>query len=315
VGGLYLECATTTRFLRERNRRVRLPEVLPVFFRHLVEDTLRLGAWREGEFNVAMVVRPNDPGWVAMHSAEVYTRHLRRVLDEEGMAAGGRVFLCSFAEIAAERGSLTLQGHRVHAVVELHDGSADIRAAFRAFKMGRVNLFSGPVAWLLTDKRNLVLLSEHAGSADFTSAERDLIGQRLPWTRSVLPAVTTFRGRPFRIPQDLVEHRAGLVLKKASSIGGRGVEVGRFHTPGQWAAAVARAVWEEDWVVQEYLESVPYCFQSGSAAVRHDMVWGLFQFGAHFGGAFLRLAPAGRGDGRINASQGSEVSAVLEVLD
>ncbi|HEX8905349.1 MAG TPA: hypothetical protein VF771_10930, partial [Longimicrobiaceae bacterium] len=168
VGGLHLQAAPTARFLGERKLRVRPPEVLAVFFRHLVEDTVRLGVWTEGPFNVAMSVRPHDPDRVASHSAEVYTRHLRRALDERGMAAGGRVLLCSCAELVPERGWLTLQGHRIHAIVEQHDSRADIRAVFRAFKTGRVNFFSGPVSWLLGDKRNLVLLSEHAGSADFT---------------------------------------------------------------------------------------------------------------------------------------------------
>ena len=248
-----------------------------------------------------------------MHSAEAYTRHLREALEACGVAAEGRVLLCAYDELVPERGALALEGHRVHAIVEQHDGSGDVRAAFRAFKTGQVNLFSGPIAWLLNDKRNLALLSEHAGSGDFTAAERELIERHLPWTRRVAPGRTTFRRRPFRVPDDLVEHREEMVLKKASSVGGAFVVVGRYRTPAQWAQAVGRAVWEEDWVVQAYQESVPYCFQSGAEAVRHEMVWGLFTFGDRFGGAFLRMAPAGRADGRVNGAQGAEVGVVLEV--
>ncbi|HEX8904261.1 MAG TPA: hypothetical protein VF771_05425 [Longimicrobiaceae bacterium] len=314
IAALAVAAAPTARFLSERNRHVRVPEILADYFRHVVDDTVRQGVWRDGEFNVAMVVRPHEPARVATHSAEVYTRHLRRALAERGMPAG-HVFLCGPEDIVQQRGALTLHGHRLHAVVEQHDGSADMRAAFRAFKIGRVNLFSGPIAWLLTDKRNLVLLSQNAGSSDFTAEERELIERHLPWTRSVLPGATTFRGRPLRIPEDLVERREEFVVKKASSIGGRFVEVGRYQTPDEWSQAVARALWEEDWVVQEYQESVPYCFQSESGAARHEMVWGLFTFGSRFGGAFLRLAPAGNNAGRINGSQGAEVGAILEVLD
>lgn len=315
LGRLYQEAAPIVRFLDERNRRVRPPAVMDAFFRHVVDDTVRLGVWREGDFNVAMVVRPQDPERVAMHEAADYDGALRRVLAERGMAVDGRVLLCAVDELVVERGGVTLDGHRVHAAVEQHDGTGDIRALFRAMKTGRLNLMSGPVAWLLMDKRNLVLLSEHAGSAEFTAAERDLIDQHLPWTRGIVPGATTFRGRPLRIPEDLVDHREQLVLKKASSLSGRAVSVGRYRTPGEWAADVARAVWEEDWVVQEYLECVPYAFQSGGAVVRHDVVWGLFAFGRHFGGAFMRLAPRGTGGGRVNTSQGAEVGALLEVVE
>lgn len=316
VGELSLESEPTARFLRERGRRARAQGVIRTLFRHVVEDTVRLGVWDGGDFNLAMAVRPHDPGWVARHSAEAYTRELRRVLDESGPAPGGRVLLCALDEIVQERGGLTLQGHPVHAVIEQHNGAGDVRPVFRAFKMGLVNLFSGPIGRLLSDKRNLVLLSEHADSDEWTAAERNLIERHLPWTRRVLPARTTWRGRGIRLPDDLAEHRESLVLKKASSVGGDFVVVGRFHTDDEWGQAISRALWEEDWVVQEYLETLPYWFQSGEAgAAPYELVWGLFAFGDHFGGAFLRMDAAGRHGGVVNTRRGSEVGAVLEIAE
>ena len=110
--------------------------------------------------------------------------------------------------------------------------------------------------------------------------------------------------------------RRELVLKKASSVSGKWVVVGRYRDDGEWREVVKRALWEEDWVVQEYVEPSPYCFQSGQAgAASHEMVWGLFVFGSHFGGAYLRLTPAGRTLGVVNGGQGAEVDAVLEIVE
>ncbi len=315
--GRYLECGPIERFLREAGRRARPMGICRALFRHVVDDTVRLGVWTSGDFNVAMVVRPHFPEIVDQHIEEEYTRDLRAVLEEGGPAPGGRVILCSLDEIVAERGGLTLQGLPVHAVIEQHDGNGDIRPVFRAFKMEMVNLFSGPIGDILSDKRNLVLLSEHAGSDDFTGPERSLIERHVPWTRHVLPGHhATFRGQPLRVPDDLPARREDFVLKKASSLGGDFVVVGRYRTPGEWDQAIARALWEEDWVVQEYLETLPYCFQNAEAgAVRHELVWGLFVFGDHFGGVHLRMQATGRGAGVVNTRQGADIGAGLALVE
>jgi hypothetical protein len=316
VGGLHLAAAPVARFLAERGRAARPPEVLKSFFAHVVEDTVRQGVWDGGDFNVAMVVRPHNEAYIARHSAEGYTRELRAALAENGPAAGGRVLLCAVDEFADDGERLTLRGLPVHAIVEQHDGDSDIRHLYRAFKRGMANLFSGPVGELLSDKRNLALISENAGSDELTAAERALVERHLPWTRRVLPGLTTFRGRGFRLPDDLLERRADLVLKKASSVGGTFVEVGRYRTDAQWRDAVARAARERDWVVQEYQETVPYCFQSGDAGAElHELVWGLFVFGRRFGGVFLRMDPMGRAGGVVNTRRGSEVGTALEIVE
>ncbi len=315
IGDLYVASAPTARFLAERGCRARPPGTLRAMFRHVVEDTVRLGVWDGGELNVAMMVRPNEPDQMALHSEELYNREYRLALEEGGIAPSGRVLLCGPEDLVQEDGWLAVDGHRVHALMEQHDGSGDVKVAFRYFKTGRLNLFSGPLGWLMSDKRNLTLVSARADSDDFTAAEREVIRRHIPWTRRVLPGRTTLRGRPFRIPDDLPDRREDLVLKKGSSACGRHVQVGRFLTDAPWREAIARAVRERDWVVQEYLETVPYCFQGRSGGPgRHDMVWGLFVFGRHYGGAFLRMQPEGGGTGQVNTHQGAECGVLLDLV-
>lgn len=316
LGEQYLACPPVARFLEEKERRARAPDTLGALFRHLVEDTVRLGAWKDGELNAAVVARPHEEAQAALHVEARYDRALRRVLEERGMP-GGRAFVCDAGDLRDERGTLVVRGHPVHLVLEHHDGSGDLRLAFRLFKTGRVNLVSGPIGTILNDKRNLALISENAGSDEFTAGERALIERHLPWTRRVLPGPTTFRGRGIRLPDDLADRREEMVLKKATSLGGgRDVVVGRFRGDAEWRQDLALAVQEGDWVVQEYLETIPYCFQRGErGAVRHDMVWGLFAFGDHFGGTFLRMQPHGGGTGVVNTRQGAEVGVFLELDD
>jgi hypothetical protein len=309
-----LESAPTARFLRQVGRRARPMGIRRAMLRHVVEDTARLGAWTAGDFNVAIVLYPNPSTTIAEFDAEAYTRELHAALVEAGHAPRGRVMLCSLEEVSAGWEGVTLGGERVHAVIEYSSGN--IMPVFRAFKARRVNLFSGPAKMILTDKRNLALVSEHADSADFTAAERALIERHLAWTRRVLPSRTTFRGRPLRLPDDLTAGRDDFVLKKGWSYSGEGVVVGRFRTPDAWEQAVARAVREGDWVVQERLDAVPYCFHDALAgAVPHEVVWGLFAFGEHFGGVHLTMQPAGHGDGVVNPNQGAALGAGLALVD
>jgi hypothetical protein len=311
----YLESTPTARFLRQVNRRAQPMGMRRAMLRHVVEDTARLGTWTGGDFNVAIVIHPNPPAAVAEYDAEAYTGDLHAALVEAGHAPRGRVMLCSLQDFTVSGEGVTLAGEPVHAVIE-QAGGKGIQAVFQAFKARRVNLFSGPIRLILSDKRNMALVSEQADSADFTAAERALIERHVAWTRRVLPSRTTFRGRPLRLPDDLPAGRDDFVLKKGWSSAASGVVVGRFHTPDEWEQAVARAVREGDWVVQERLDAVPYCFHNAQAgAVPHEVVWGLFAFGEYFGGVHLTMQPTGHGSGVVNPNQGAELGAGLALVD
>jgi hypothetical protein len=72
-----------------------------------------------------------------------------------------------------------------------------------------------------------------------------------------------------------------------------------------------------DWVVQERIESVPLVYQDGAEGqAEHDVVWGLFAWGAPgFAGGYLRMLPR-RPDGGmrvVNATQGASKGLIFEV--
>jgi hypothetical protein len=103
------------------------------------------------------------------------------------------------------------------------------------------------------------------------------------------------------------------VLKKAGGHGGSGVVLGRFAAPERWREALATALREGDWVVQETLESLPYLYQSGDYGCSiHDVIWGPFVFGNRYGGVVLRMQPAAAG-GPVNLTLHATEGIVLEV--
>jgi uncharacterized circularly permuted ATP-grasp superfamily protein len=166
----------------------------------------------------------------------------------------------------------------------------------------------------MSNKLNLALLSENKDSDIFTSEERKAINKYIPWTRKVVPGDTTYGTKKVKLEDFMLSRREQLVLKPSEGLGGQGVYVGRYTLPHQWKQLVEKAITEHKWVVQEYIQSQPYLYQtSENGCAEHHAVWGLFIFDSHYAGGFVRILPEKNTQGVINSSQGAEESILLEV--
>ena len=281
-------------------------------FDHVVEDTLSSGVDTADGFNVAFAFYP-DTVAQARHSIDVLNAVYLRCLLKVRRDLEGRVFVCSPDELKSRSGGLFLGDVRIHSLVHIsEDYSPD---AFRNFKSGTVRLYNGPIERILADKRNLALLSQKANSDRFDAQERALIRDHVPWCRIVQAGEVEYRGENLPCPELLRLHRAGVVLKQAWARAGQGVHVGRHTTPERWAELVGQAVASGGkWIVQEHVVSRPFLYQFGESGwAPHDVVWGMFSFGRHFGGGYLRMMPQENSDGVINSARGAANGLILEV--
>ncbi len=288
-------------FLRREGLRVECRNTIELLFSHVVGEARR-SLPLNGELNVSFIV-PDDLGGGIQRDFEAYLdATLRQALGREG-ALHGRATLRRYAELTEREGKLYAGGERIHAVVEAHDGGTAAPAA-RCFKAGSLNLYNAAVRTVLTDKRNLALLSELAGSGLFTAAEKELIERHVPWTRRL--TAETF--------ESALARRDGMVIKRARVGQGRGVHAGRFTPEEDWRRLASEALEQGDWVLQERVESLPILGQSGERGTApHEAVWGLFAFGDRYAGGFLSLRPHGE-SGVINVHQGASEGIILEVL-
>jgi len=187
------------------------------------------------------------------------------------------------------------------------------QANYAASKAGLIGLYNGPMDAILSDKRNLALLSRHASTAGYSPEEQAFIAAHVPWTRLVAPGEIDWEGRMQPLAELLAAEPARFVLKKGAGYGGAGVVLGTFASPERWRDALATALREGDWVVQETLESLPYLYQSGDYGCSiHDVIWGPFVFGQRYGGVVLRMQPAAAG-GPVNLTLHATEGIVLEV--
>lgn len=298
------------RFLKECGKSVASRDTLSTVLRSLVKEALRCGLADGDELNLCILVTPET------QPTQMGTEYLRHRFREAraacgGPAAGEAVFSRGEDLVLDSRG-LTQRGRRIHLVLEVADGEVP-EAVFRAQVEGVAHVYNGPMCRVLSDKLNLALLSQSQDSDLFSAEERSAIAAHVPWTRRVAAERTDWNGERIDLSDFLVRERERLVMKPGYSKGGHGVHVGRDTPQPEWDAAVARALAEKTWVVQEFLESSPYLFQGpGDGFCLHDAVWGLFVCGDTYGGGFLRMVPHGQAR-VINAAQGATEGILFEV--
>lgn len=321
IGGLpaqafanrFAAAAPIAHYLSQSGRTLRPQRTVHALFDHLLEEAGRLGVWNSGsDFHLVILV----PEALRLPTLRTYYEHaLRDALALRGSGAAWVTF-CEPSQLTQGADGLLVGDRPVHGVLDQHTAGADLRLPFRWYKRGRLILFSSPLAQLLTDKRNLALLSSRADSDDLTSAERDLVATHVPWTRRLEHGLVRFRGRTLRIPGDLAAVRKFLVLKKATSLAGQHVHFGAECAPAEWDHLIQRGLKELDWIVQEHLTPERYVFQSGAEGIApFDAVLGLFVFGGRFGGVYVRTQPVAGGASIVNRERGAQVAVVFESPD
>jgi hypothetical protein len=259
-------------------------------FSHILEEARHEGLDQEGEINVAVLSedrkKPQKRASFGRHLREEY----QTVLTTEGRGLRGDVFICSNEELALQHHKLLLGGSRIHAAVEMEKNTD--QKVFRCFKAGGLNLYNGPVWQMLSDKRNIALLSDESLDTELTAEERSFLQRHVPWTRLVRPERTRFRDERVFLPDLLESRREELVVKNPLLYGGKEVYVGLYTSPSEWTEVVRKALASQQWVAQEYIPSTPYLYQNGDYGCSpHNVIWGPFIFGERYGGAILRMQP------------------------
>lgn len=320
IGGLesrfweqkYFTHPTISTFIAECGIHPSHHDSLQSLCNHVVEDTVSNGICDDGVLNVAVMYPAHaTPGEAGVRKAqEVYAGLLRAT----GVGARGRVVFCGGAgELSVKNCCLYYGDLRIHAVLNY---IADVlpQQIYWCHKAGALSLYNGALTRMMSDKRNLALLSEFGDSEAFDEEERKIIHDHVPWSRVVVEGKTTYRGETVSFPDFLIASRDRLVLKLGIGYAGKEIFVGRFTPADEWNRQVQEAVSHGGWMVQEYVEGYPYLYADGEGNVRpQNVVWGLFCFGSRYGGGYLRMLPRGVRRGVVNSGGGAVEGPIFEV--
>jgi hypothetical protein len=289
----------------------RYTDPLEELFHHLADQAAHSAVGDGREFNVAFLLQ--SPAAVAVSRELIeYLQHAYREFRRRNPPLAGELLSFSYDRLRFEARQTTGDGRRLHALIEYHEPGTH-PVVLDSFKARKINLYNGPVALMLTDKRGLALLSQHQESGRFSAAERAAIRAYIPWTRITRPGATDYHGERVSLVDFALAHRESLVVKHAMGISGDSVHVGQLTPRAQWESVMRTAFADGRWILQERQESLPYWYPDAESEVRpHDVVWGLYAFGDRYGGGFLRMQPCGR-SGVINSSRGACQGIFLEI--
>jgi len=311
---VYLNVPIISKFLQEYQVRISNKSLMTVLFEQLLEAAVSKNPNSE-EINMAVVIpqfgKQTDKTLQKIHLDRIYKKIL---LLHHYENLKGEIIFSDFHHLQIVDNCLFYEDKRIHTLVEMSHGNVPSEI-MEVFKAGNVLLYDGPIGSLLSNKLNLALLSENEGSDVFTPGEREIIEKYIPWTRKIVLGHTTFAGKQIELEDFLISNREKLVIKPADGLGGESVYVGRYTPDALWKEMIKIAARNKNWLVQEYIESLPFLYQSGTSGCSgHDVIWGIFIFGGVYAGTFLRVLPREKNiKGIINSHAGAEYSVVFEV--
>jgi hypothetical protein len=308
----YLKNPYIQKFLREHQIKIAVADPTEVALSHFMDGVLDADLLDGDHINIGMLFPSKGSKIHGQYNIDLYQPAFREALAECEEIASGNLLACYAESLELKSDGLYHGNHRLHALFEQHD-QKNHPAAFRAAKMEQLQLFSGPITMLLTDKRNLALISSLQQDPLFEPEEQAAIAKYIPWTRHVKPTKVDYKGETAAMADLLVQAKQDLVLKRVDTGSGEDVFVGRYSETQKWEAAVARSLSEPNWILQEFLPSQAPIYLDPTGTPRpHDVAWGLLIIGGTMAASFGRMMPRG-GDGVVNSAQGATETIALEL--
>lgn len=175
------------------------------------------------------------------------------------VARGIPTIICTPDELEYSGGRLRRKDFRIDLVYKriiIHEFLArydETHPLARAYINGDVCLVNPFRCKMLHKKACFELLTDDAHAGWFTSDEREVIRNCVPWTRRVAERNTTYRGRSIDLIEHIRKHRAGFIIKPNDDYGGHDIFLGHRSTEAEWDAAISVAL-GGDFIVQEIIE-------------------------------------------------------------
>jgi glutathionylspermidine synthase len=127
---------------------------------------------------------------------------------------------------------------------------ADLVAAARDGRVCIVNPFRARVA---NNKKLFALFQDPRFAHLVEGDEAEVIDKTIPWTRVLRPGRVSYGSWTIDLLPFVADNRERLVLKPASSYGGRNVALGIETDQARWEETIATHAERADFVVQEYV--------------------------------------------------------------
>ncbi len=120
--------------------------------------------------------------------------------------------------------------------------------AYRAGAICMVNSFRSK---LIHKKALFAVLTDQRRASLFSSDEQEAIRKHVPWTRLVRDETSDYHGEQIGLMEFIRSNNDRLVLKPNDDYGGHGITIGWMADQNEWDSALAEALKDGDYMVQE----------------------------------------------------------------
>ncbi|HPW64733.1 MAG TPA: hypothetical protein PLY30_01130 [Candidatus Omnitrophota bacterium] len=255
--------------------------------------------------NALLAVYEEFGGYETPQIAIADWRHARMHAESEFMksqfeARGYKTVIADPRDFQYKGGKLYHKGFRVHLVYrrvhfdEMVERLDELQDFLRAYRDKAVCVVNPLRARLSASKSLFSLLTDREFDRFFTDSENKMKQDHLPWTRGVADAEDFYGHRKVFLIDFLQDEKETLVLKPPYSHGPEHVRIGRETTDSEWNTAVDRALKEQGWVIQEYV-NVPAITVPEVVNGKLDFAYKKYNFnmlvcGGKYAGGFVRLS-------------------------
>jgi glutathionylspermidine synthase len=157
-------------------------------------------------------------------------------------------------------GNACLDDQEVHLVYkrvitrELLDRWEEVREFVRSIEEHRVCCCNPFQSYIVGNKKVLALITDPRFQHVFDRKELAVINQTIPWTKILSDSKVKYRSRTVRLKDFILKNKNTLVLKPANLYGGKDVYLGPETDQERWENVLNEHLYNESWIVQEYVE-------------------------------------------------------------
>ncbi len=232
---------------------------------------------------------------------------------------GLQAFVTSPQKFRIKDGQVWAENKRVHLIYrrvitkELIERLDDVSDFVTAAREGLACMCNPFRSFIAGNKKILDLLTDQRFQDIYNRDELEVINKTIPWTKILADTKATYNGYLVNLHRFVIDNKDNLVVKAASSYGGKDVVLGCETDQDTWKKVVDEHIAAEDWVVQEYVNIPQEIYpeiRDGKVTLKLKKVnINPYSFTGNFGGSITRVSDKSV----INVSAGGGIVPTLNV--
>lgn len=214
------------------------------------------------EFKTTHPSLPSQPTIAIVDWDDVATTTEFDLLQEFFEHKGYETIICSPQNFQINGGKMLVNGQQVHLIYkrvitrELLQKLDKVENFVQGIKEGFACTCNPFRSFIVENKKVLSLLTDPRFQDIYSNDELNVIERTIPWTKILADTKAIYHGFNVNLRDFIADNKDNLVLKPASSYGGKDVYLGRETDQQTWEKIMNENIESETWVIQKYV-SIP----------------------------------------------------------